>query len=481
MNRILSVCLLSVFVALSGCATFPTSLKQVEAAAPAQRALPIEKWQTDGGARVLFVRAPTLPMLDVRVVFDAGSARDGDEPGLARLTSALIGEGAENLSVDEIARGFEEVGASFSTGSYRDMAVVELRTLTDAQYFDRASDLFVRALGTPTFPKASLERIRNQTLVGLRREKQVPGPQIQKAFYTALFDQHPYAHDSTGTEQSLQAISRDDIANFYRTYYSSGNAVIAMTGDLTRAEAEALAQKISAALPQGERAPAIERADINAGQVQHLDFDSSQTILMLGQQSIWRGHPDYVPLYVGNQILGGGGFASILTEEVREKRGYVYGIGSDFSPMAAAGPFTVQLQTANENASDALTLTLQLVRDFIDNGPTPEQLEATRQNLIGNFALTAAENDEIVGHLGAIGFYDLPLDYLNQFEQEVRAVTVEQVREAFQRNLDVERLVILSIGPQAPQVKDTGADADIDTDAGTDVETGADSVTTDQT
>src|SRR5690606_27214941 len=116
------------------------------------------------------------------------------------------------------------------------------------------------------------------------------------------------------------------------------------------------------------------------------------------------------------------------------------------------------------NASYALTLTLQLVRDFIDNGPTPEQLEATRQNLIGNFALTAAENDQSVGHLGAIGFYDLPLDYLNQFEQEVRAVTVAQVREAFQRNLDMERLVILSIGPQAPKVKDaetdTGADAD---------------------
>src|SRR5690606_27527507 len=148
---------------------------------------------------------------------------------------------------------------------------------------------------------------------------------------------------------------------------------------------------------------------------------------------------------------------------------YVYGIGSGFSPMAAAGPFTVQLQTANENASDALTLTLQLVRDFIDNGPTPEQLEATRQNLIGNFALTAAEHDEIVGHLAAIGFYDLRLDYLNQFEQEVRAVTVEQVREAFQRNLDMERLVILSIGPQAPQVKDaetdTGTDANVVTDA----------------
>ena len=273
---------------------------------------------------------------------------------------------------------------------------------------------------------------------------------MTKAFNRAVFGDHPYAHPSIGSEQSLPQIQRQDLQAFFNRYYAAGNVVIAMVGDLDQDQAQALAARISASLPAGERAPTLPRAEKTLPQQQHIEFPSSQTILMLGEQSIWRGHPDWVPLYVGNQILGGGGFASILTEEVREKRGFVYGIGSGISPMAAAGPFSIQLQTANENADEALAVTLQLLRDFVANGPDEARMEEARESLIGNFALTAAENDEIVGHLGAIGFYDLPLDYLDQFEQQVRSVTVEQVRDAFQRNIDPHGLAVVSIGPKAP-------------------------------
>ena len=442
---------------LGGCASFPgqsfpTTLKAVEHAEPAQRKLAIQQWKTDDGAKVLFVPSPSLPMLDVRLVFDAGSARDGDKPGLAKLTSALIGEGADGLNVDDIARGFENLGASFSTDSYRDMAVMQLRTLTDKEFFGPVTDLFVKVASTPTFPQRSLSRVREQMLVALERQQQVPGPQVKKAFNKALFGDHPYAHPSSGTMDSLKVVSRDDMQAFFKRYYTAGNAVIALTGDLDSDQAHALAARISAALPKGPHAPALPRATRTAAQIKHIDFDSRQTILMLGEQSIWRGHPDWVPLYVGNQILGGGGFASILTEEVREKRGFVYGIGSGFSPMAAAGPFVVQLQTANKNADEALAVTEKLVRDFIANGPTEKQLEDARQNIIGSFPLATAENDDIVGQLGAIGFYDLPLDYLTQFENAVRTVTVEQVRDAFRRDVDPDKLSIVSIGPKAPQI-----------------------------
>lgn len=452
-----ALCVSAALLSFSGCASlsgsFPTSLKAVEKSQPVQRQLNIEKWQTANGARVLFVPSPTLPMLDIRLVFDAGSARDGGSEGIAKLTSALFAEGAADKSVDDIARGFEDLGAQFNSASYRDMAVLELRTLTDPEFFSKATDLFSVVAGQPSFPQASLQRIRQQMLIGLKREKQVPGPQVSRALNEIVFGDHPYAHDSSGTESSLLALSRTDVQAYYKTFYAAQNAVIAMTGDLTLDEAKALAEKISAALPNGERAPALPRATAATTQnVKHLPFESSQTILLLGEQSIWRGHPDWVPLYVGNQILGGGGFASILTEEVREKRGFVYGIGSGISPMAAAGPFMVQLQTANENADEALAVTLKLVSDFVKNGPTSEQLESARESIIGSFALTAAENDEIVGQLGAIGFYDLPLDYLTKFENEVRTVTVEQVREAFQRNIHPENLAIVSIGPKAPKI-----------------------------
>jgi zinc protease len=453
-----------VMVLVTGCSVlsprFPTTLKQVSEAEPTQSRLDIQRWQTAEGATVLFVPSPTLPMLDVRLVFDAGSARDGDKEGLASLTSALFGEGAKDLSVDDIALGFENLGANFSSGSYRDMALIELRTLTDAEFFQPATDLFIRAVGTPTFPQTSLERIRAQTLLGLKRQKQVPGPQVQRAFNRAVFGQHPYAHDSSGSETSLPTIKRADIEAFYREYYAAGNAVIAMTGDLDLAAAKALAQSISAALPVGEHAVKLDTAERpQARVVEHIDFNSSQTTLMLGQQSIWRGHPDWVALYVGNQILGGSGFASILTEEVREKRGFVYGIGSGISPMASAGPFTVSLQTANDNADEALAVTLQLVRDYIANGPSEAQIENARNDIIGNFPLSIAENDQIVGQLGSIGFYGLPLDYLSWFENEVRQLTAEQVRDALQRNIDPDTLAIVSVGPVAPNLPEVPAGA----------------------
>jgi zinc protease len=454
--RVLSVPLL-----LAGCSTFPTSMEAVREADLGSHALPIQQWQTEAGSRVLFVNSPTLPMVDVRLVFDAGSARDGDHYGVASLTSALIGEGAEGLDVEDIARGFEALGVSYGASSYRDMAIVEMRSLTDPDYFEPALDLFTRMVSTPTFPQTALERIRQQYLTGLQREKQVPGPQVSKAYNRVLFGEHPYGHPSDGTEDSLPAIRREQLARFHQTYYAAGNAVIAITGDLSDDQARQLAERLSSALPAGEAAPALPRAHVLEQQiVSHQTFDSEQTILLLGNQAIYRGHPDWVPLYVGNYILGGGGFASILTDEVREGRGYVYGIHSSISPMAAAGPFSIQFRTANDNADDALALTLALVSDFVGNGPTAAQVEDAVNNITGSFALDVAENDDIVGQLGAIGFYNLPTDYLQWFEAEVRKVTPESIRAAFQRNLDPDDLAIVSIGPQAPAVPErSGADA----------------------
>ena len=452
-----SVLMLAAIAALWGCSSiqqpFPSSLNDVAQSAPAQRELPIEQWHTDAGSKVLFVASPNLPIVDVRVVLDGGSARDGDLPGVASLTSALIGEGASGLSVDDIARGFEDLGVNFASSSYRDMAVVEMRSLSDSEFLDPALDLFARVIGKADFPPKALERIRAQRLTGLQQEKQVPGPQVGKAFNRVLFGAHPYAHPSEGNEESVASIKRADLVNFWRRYYTGGNAVIAITGDLTRAEAEALAARVSSALPAGDAAPALDRATpLTVREVTHLEFDSAQTIVLMGNQSIWRGHPDWVPLYVGNQILGGGGFGSILTDVVREEKGFVYGIGSGFSPMAAAGPFTVQFSTGNDTAEEALAITLELITDFVEKGPTQKQLDDTIANIVGSFPLRNAENDDIVGQLGAIGFYDLPSDYLQWFEAEVRKVTVEDIRAAFQRNVDPATLAIVTIGPKAPVI-----------------------------
>lgn len=466
MNVFRLACLLVLGALLSACAgtfsgAFPRTEAQVAATDPQAPALDIQSWQTGDGAKVLFVASDALPMLDIRLVSDAGSARDGAHPGLASLTSALLGEGADGMSVDDIARGFEDQGASFSSSSYRDMGVISLRTLSEAQYREPVLALFNQVIGSPTFEQDTLARIRTQMMQGLRMETQVPGPQVSKAFQATVFAGHPYGQPSDGTLESLPAIARDQLQAFYRTYYAAGNTVIAMVGDLDRAQAETIAADISAALPEGQAAPPLERAaPLAERQRQHITFPSAQTHILLGNQATWRGNPDHVALYVGNQVLGGGGFASILTDEVRQKRGYVYGISSHFGPMAAGGPFQVRLQTGNDNADDALTLTLDLIDQFVQDGPTAEQLEETRASILGSFALGTADNSDIIGQLGAIGFYGLPLDYLQWFNQQVRTVTAEEIQAAFQRNLTPDNLAIVSIGPKAPQIRPADSDAD---------------------
>ena len=450
---VVTAMLLSACASLRPAADFPTTEAQVAASQPGAPVLDIQSWHTAEGARVLFVASDALPMLDIRLVMDAGSARDDGQAGLASLTSALLGEGAANLDVDDIARGFEDRGAEFSSSSYRDMGIISLRTLSEPEFRDPILSLFGQVIGTPSFPEEALERVRTQMMQGLRMEKQVPGPQVSKAFMATLYEGHPYGIASGGTLESLPTIEREQLARFYQTYYAAGNAVIAMVGAVSREEAEAIASQISAALPAGDAAPKLPRATPLASRKrEHIDFPSAQTSILLGNQSTWRGNPDHVALYVGNMVLGGGGFASILTDEVRQKRGYVYGIGSGFSAMASGGPFKVSFQTANENADQALSLTLQLIQEFIEQGPTDAQLEEARASILGGFALGTANNSDIIGQLGAIGFYELPLDYLQQFSQQVSEVTSEQIRAAFQRTLSADNLAIVSIGPKAPEI-----------------------------
>lgn len=458
MLRVSVFCLLPLLLLVSGCASltspapFPASAAALDASEDPAPELAIERWHTDQGSTVLFIHSPGLPMLDVRLVFDAGSARDGDTPGLASLTSSLITEGTSRLDVEDIARGFEDQGAQLSTSSHRDMGVVNLRSLSDSEWLEPTLELFVEVLADASFPEASLFRIREQRLQGLRMQQQVPGPQVADAFQSLLYAGHPYAHPSSGTLASLPALQRSQVEQFYQQHYTAANAVIALVGDIDRGQAESIAERISDALPEGAPLEPLPRANpLAQPQSQHIEFASSQTHIWIGNQSTWRGNPDHVALHVGNHILGGGGFSSLLTEEVRQQRGLVYGISSRFAPMAAGGPFTVQLQTANENADLALNLTLSLIEDFVASGPSDEQVQRAKTNILGSFPLSIASNSDLIGQLGAIGFYDLPLDHLSEFYRQVQAVSAEDIRRAMAQHLNPDNLAVVSIGPEAPR------------------------------
>jgi zinc protease len=417
----------------------------------ARRELDIQSWQTDGGARVLFVEAHQLPMFDLRLTFAAGSSQDDGVAGLAMLTNAMLNEGVEGKDVTAIAEGFEGLGAEFGNGSYRDMAVASLRSLSAPDKREPALQLFSQVLGQPSFPEDSLQRIKNQIMAGFEFQKQNPGKLASLELFEQLYGNHPYAHSSEGTPESIPGISVAQLRSFHQKGYAAGNAVIALVGDLSREEAETIAAQVSSALPQGPALLAPPAPSEPTAVTQNIEFPTNQTHLMLAQLGIPRGHPDYAALYLGNQILGGGGFGTRLMEEVREKRGLTYGVYSGFSPMQVAGPFMINLQTRAELADGTLELVQRLVADFLENGPTDEELERSKREVAGSFPLSTASNSDIVGQLGSIGFYNLPLTYLEDFMQQVQALSVEDVKTAMNQHLSPENFVIVTAGPQVEQ------------------------------
>ncbi len=407
----------------------------------------IESWTTDRGAKVLFVRAPEIPMLDVRLVFDAGSARDGSKPGLTSFTNALLEEGAGDWNADQVAERLEGVGAQLEVGSLRDMAWVAVRTLTDPQALDIALETLAAVVAKPRFAEEDLSRQRQAILAGLLEDEQSPGSMGKKQLYQLVFGDHPYAQDPAGTRASVEAITRADIQQAHRRLYVARNGLVAIVGDVDRRQAESIADQVTRDLPEGEAVPALPPvASLDNAIVRKISFPSTQSHLYLGQPGMKRKDPDYFPLYVGNHILGGSGLVSILSDEVREKRGLSYSVYSSFLPMRQTGIFQLGLQTKNDQADEALKVVKKTLQRYIDEGPTEDELKEAKQNITGGFPLRIASNSDIVTYLALIGFYDLPLDYLDTVVAKVRAVTREQIRDAFRRRLDPDRMVFVQVG-----------------------------------
>ncbi|WP_248795111.1 M16 family metallopeptidase [Pseudomonas sp. MWU13-2105] len=427
------------------------SLAELDGKAPAHRTLNVQTWKTAEGAKALFVEAHELPMFNLNLTFAAGSSQDGDAAGLATLTNAMLNEGVAGKNVGAIAQGFEGLGADFNNGSYKDMAIASLRSLSTPDKREPALKLFAEVVGKPTFPADSLARIKNQLLAGFEYQKQNPGKLASLELSKRLYGDHPYAHPSEGTAQSIPPISLEQLRAFHAKAYAAGNVVIALVGDLTRSEAEGIAAQVSSSLPKGPALPKIAQPAEPKASIGHIEFPSKQTTILMAQQGIDRTDPDYAALSLGNQILGGGGFGTRLMSEVREKRGLTYGVYSGFSPMQARGPFQINLQTRAEMSEGTHKLVDEVVSDYLKNGPTQKELDDAKREMAGSFPLANASNSSIVGQLGLMGFYDLPLDYLENFVQQTQALTIEQIKSAMNKHLSVDKMIVVTAGPTVPQ------------------------------
>ena len=442
----------------SGNESFPQARRMIRAAASALLLLAvqtvwatpvIQNWQTGTGTRVWFVESRELPMVDVRLIFDAGAAREpAGKNGLAALVNSLLDEGAGGLDATGVSFEFERLGARYSAASGYDYASVSLRSLTDPALLEPALVNLRRVVTDPAFPARAVERQKQRTLIGIERKRQSPGDIARDAYQAAIYRDHPYARPTEGTQESVASLDRADIVQFHRDRYGARNARLVIVGDLDREQATALAEALTAGLAQGQAQgplPAVE--PLEQGRALRIEHPSSQVHVLLGQPGVKRGEPDYFPLYVGNHILGGGGFVSRLYDEIREKRGLSYGVYSYFAPRREAGPFTASLQTRGGQEEQALQVMQETIRVFIEQGPTPEELEAAKKNISGGFPLRLDSNGKILGYIAMIAFYGLPPDYLDTFIEKVNGVTLEQIRDAFRRRLQPGRFVTVMVGP----------------------------------
>ena len=404
----------------------------------------IEHWTTSNGARVYFVAAPSLPMLDVQVDFAAGSMFDPPgKAGLAALTRGILDLGTQQRDETAISEQLADIGAALGGGADTDRASVSLRTLTDADKLPAALNILRDVLQQPRFDAAILEREKTRTIAGLKEAMTRPDSIAGKAFWEAMYPDHPYGRQAT--PESVASLNRTDLLEFHRRLYTADNASISLVGQLNRQQAEKIAEDLSTALPAGTP-PSLPAAPVAApATTKALPHPASQAHISLGLPAIERGHPDFFPLMVGNYTLGGGGFVSRLVKEVRDKRGFAYSVYSYFAPLRHAGPFQIGLQTQRNQAGEAIKVVRQVLDEFIANGPSLDELTAAKANLSGSFPLRLDSNAKLLANIAVIGFYGLPLDYLDHYQAKVEAVTVDEIKQAFSRHVRTDKLMTVTV------------------------------------
>jgi zinc protease len=416
--------------------------------------LPIEQISLPSGAQVYVVSSMGIPMVDVQLEFDAGGRRDPQGlAGLASLTSGQFSKGVlasgsrTALDENQLGEAWADLGATFAAGAGDDRMSFSLRSLTYPDLLSKAISLAAHQLATPAFPAPLWARDVERVSASIKEANTKPATIVGRRFNTAVYSGHPYGNELT--EETLRRINVQTMRSFYTTHIRACRAKISIVGAVSKADAAQLATQLLAGLPQSgcDQLPDVpEVPALAAAQNIQVPFQSAQAHVMIGQPGYKRSDPDFFSLLVGNHILGGGGFTSRLTQEVREKRGLSYSVYSYFSPGLHAGQFAVGLQTRPDQAAQAVQVSRDVLAQFVANGPTETELKAAKDNLIGGFALRIDSNRKLLDNVANIAWVGLPLDYLTNWTQRVEKITAAEIKAALQRKLQPDKMVTVVVG-----------------------------------
>lgn len=424
---------------------FVFSAALVFAAVPAS-AMQIERVVSPGGIEAWLVEENEVPVIVMNVAWIGGSAHDPrGKVGLANMVSGLLDEGAGDLDSDAYQKRLQASGAILSYSDDRVYFNAQLKTLAEKR--DEAFSLLGMALTQPRFDAGAVERIRAQIASIIARNMQDPEWLASQAWFKAAYGDHPYARSSDGTAQSIAAITRDDLVAYTKRTFARDNMKIAVVGPIKPAELGALLDKTFGALPPHAVLAKVPEVTVAAkAQTVIVKRAYPQSVVLFGSQGLKRADPDFVPAYVMNYMLGGGGFSSRLTEEVREKRGLAYSINTYLYPLRHAAAMMGEVGTKNASVGVSLALVRQEFQRMAADGVSEKELDDAKTYLTGSYPLRFDSNSQIAGELIAIQQEDLGIDYIDRRNGLINAVTRDDILRTAKRLLHEKRLVVAIVG-----------------------------------
>ncbi len=436
-RRILKLKCLIVLVFLLICVGLPDS---------GPRAMPrVQRTVLSNNLVLLTSEEHSLPFVTLQLLIDSGSWRDpSGEEGCSYLTARALLQGTTKRTVNQMNEELDFMGASLNSSSSRDYATLSLRVLK--KDLDKGLALFMEVLTQPAFPEEEVKREVEKTLAAIQSEEDRPEEVAEKAFLKTLFLGSPYGHPVQGTRDSVPKLTQEGIVRFYRSYYHPNNAILTVIGDITNEDLK------------GKLIPRLEKWPL--GEIPKLPFTSkfekeqktvkinrpiTQANILLGHAGVSRGNPDFYAITVMNYILGGGGFASRLMGEIRNKRGLAYSVGSFFDPGKYPGSFQIVLQTKNPSTRDAISLSLQQMERIQKELVSEKELEGAKKYLIGSFPMRLDTQGKLANFLTQVEYYGLGLDYPEKYPTLIQSVTREEVLRVARKYLHPKKYVLVIV------------------------------------